>query len=48
VGSKFLHGDDVAGGVACGAMVGVVLAAGLEVLCMKSSSLNMCRFDPVG
>jgi hypothetical protein len=34
-------GDDVAGGVVGGAMIGVALAAGLEVLCVKSASLNM-------
>jgi hypothetical protein len=33
--------DDVAGGVVGGAMVGVVLTAGLEVVCVKSASLNM-------
>jgi hypothetical protein len=35
------RGDDVAAGVVGGSMVGVALTAGLEVLCVKSASLNM-------
>jgi hypothetical protein len=34
-------GDDLTGGVVGGVMVGVVLTAGLEVLCVKSASLKM-------
>jgi hypothetical protein len=34
-------GDAVAGGVAGGAMVGVVLTGRLQVVCVKSASLNM-------
>jgi hypothetical protein len=45
------YGDDVAGGVAGGAMVGVVLTGGLQAVCVKSASL-LCRpawpLGPVG